>query len=201
MDEIKQNSDQVTVEPSQQASYNNQMKPLQSQISRFDLAVTRQIQSWPAWLHPLMTGVSLIGHPGTVTVVAASLLAWNVLKRNYELAIVAFASLASLIISAILKEIWKRTRPDTAQALGLHTYSFPSGHSYGSTVIYGLLAYLAWRHLPAPWNGIVPSLLVLLILTVGISRVYLGAHYPTDVLGGWLLGVIILLIIIKAGRI
>jgi membrane-associated phospholipid phosphatase len=79
----------------------------------------------------------------------------------------------------------------------IHSYSFPSGHSFGATVFYGLLAYLAWSRLPHPWNLLVVLLLVLLIILVGLSRVYLGAHFPSDVVVGWLLGGLSLFVIIK----
>ena len=177
------------------------MTPLITAINRFDLLVTRAVQGLPAALNPLMNFISMIGHPGTTTVVGFALLCYAAAKRNYHLAGAALISLVALIFSPVLKQIWHRTRPDTAHAVGLHTYSFPSGHTYSSTLIYGLLAYLAWRHLPGVWHLLVPIALVVFIILVGISRVYLGAHYPTDVVGGWVLGVAILALIIRAGRI
>jgi undecaprenyl-diphosphatase len=77
-----------------------------------------------------------------------------------------------------------------------NSYSFPSGHTVGSTVIYGLLAYLAWQYLPQPWNVIGAIFCVLLILLISLSRIYLGAHFPSDVVAGWVLGAIGLAVII-----
>jgi undecaprenyl-diphosphatase len=78
----------------------------------------------------------------------------------------------------------------------IKSYSFPSGHAYGGMVIYGLLAYLAYKHLPHPWNLLSALLLGMLIIVIGVSRVYLGAHFPSDVAVGWLLGAITLALIL-----
>jgi len=104
----------------------------------------------------------------------------------------------ALIVSTALKDITERTRPLTEYVtrMFVHSFSFPSGHTTGSTVAFGLLAYYCYHLLPSPLNYIALAFFTLLILLVGISRVYLGAHYPTDVIGGWILGGIVLGIVI-----
>jgi len=105
---------------------------------------------------------------------------------------------AVFYIGSLMKLVLQRDRPLTEYVAHMRyeTYSLPSGHAVGSTVAYGLLAYFAWQLLPQPWNYICASLLVILILLVGISRVYLGAHFPSDVIAGWLLGAVGLVAII-----
>ena len=72
----------------------------------------------------------------------------------------------------------------------LQTYSFPSGHAVGATVFYGFAAILLWFYIASKlWRAVIGTAIVAVIVTVGFSRVYLGAHYPTDVLAGFLEGV------------
>ncbi len=87
-----------------------------------------------------------------------------------------------------LKAFFHRTRP-TLQLATAHGYSFPSGHSFTAFVVYGLLAYLLWkRSIPRAWQVAGSVVLGALILLVGFSRIYLGVHFFTDVVGGFLLG-------------
>jgi membrane-associated phospholipid phosphatase len=126
----------------------------------------------------------------------AALLAGAWLTQRPLLIEAAALTLLVLPVSTLLKSLFRRLRPETAKALGLHNYSFPSGHSYGTVVAFGLLAYLALSLL-APAVGLIAALWLGLTITgVGLSRVYLGAHYPTDVAAGWLIGTVVLALII-----
>jgi undecaprenyl-diphosphatase len=100
--------------------------------------------------------------------------------------------MVTLLGSNALKLILQRTRPDTYIPRLYHSYSFPSGHAFATIAVLGMIAWLCWRHLAAPWGLIVAFICAAIVALVGVSRVYLGAHYPTDVLGGWLLGGIVL---------
>ena len=100
-------------------------------------------------------------------------------------------------LNSILKELINRPRPDTAYAHMFQSGSFPSSHAFGVTVIGVLLSYLALKYFSAQQGRVTTAALLVLALGVGISRLYLGAHYPTDVLAGWLLGGLSALFIIK----
>lgn len=173
------------------------MKPF---IHHFDMVWIDRLQSLPAGVRPVMDAATLVGQPVAVGVILAAFATYFWRAGQPLLAKTSLAGLICLPISTILKEIFRRARPDTYVAHLIHNYSFPSGHAFADTVGYGLLAWLAARHLPGPWSVIVPVLLVLLIILVGVSRVYLGAHYPSDVVGGWLFGLVILGTIIAVSR-
>lgn len=87
-----------------------------------------------------------------------------------------------------LKAFFQRARPSLRLAAA-HGYSFPSGHSFTALVVYGLLIALLWkRSIGRGWKVTGTVLLSALIVLVGFSRIYLGVHYFTDVVGGFLLG-------------
>ncbi|TYR76673.1 phosphatase PAP2 family protein [Rossellomorea vietnamensis] len=107
----------------------------------------------------------------------------------------------------LLKAYFKRERPDIEALVEQGGYSFPSGHSMGSFVLYGTLAFAVFRLYDHTWSKILgAAALMLLVLLIGLSRIYLGVHYPSDILGGfsaggvWLLFSILVYTFIKGGR-
>jgi membrane-associated phospholipid phosphatase len=172
---------------------------MQSYVRGFDTQFARLVALLPSWFAPVMQGATLLGSPSLVIGGALVIAAVSWLKHRPRLAYAELASLVAFGGNTVIKDIVHRTRPHTiyVEHMRIHSYSFPSGHSFGATVFYGLLAYLAYQHLPRPWSFTVPVLLTILIILVGISRVYLGAHFPSDVIIGWLLGGLSLLAIIK----
>ena len=97
---------------------------------------------------------------------------------------------AGLLIQ-VIKVTFQRARPDVFEPLLHETgWSFPSGHSVIAVVVYGLLGYFALRLSHMRWvRFAIGAATVALVLAIGVSRVYVGVHYPTDVLAGWSLGV------------
>jgi undecaprenyl-diphosphatase len=88
--------------------------------------------------------------------------------------------------------IFARARPDLASAIAeARWYSFPSGHAMGSFITFGTLAYLVLRQ-PWPWAAKSAGLAVAMtmVLLVGLSRVYLGVHWASDIVGGWSAGTV-----------
>ena len=163
-------------------------------ITTFDTIITQYITSWAPTLRPLFLLVTTLGSPVATMTIGGGIALYGYFHANLRLAIAGIAIWLTIGTGAIIKLIIARERPLTEYAanLALATHSFPSGHTSGSTVAYGLLAYLAWQLIPQPLGSIVVITLIVLIIFIGISRVYLGAHFPSDIVGGWLLGAIVL---------
>ena len=120
------------------------------------------------------------------------------LKNKKNSMLIAINLILVFLLNRILKIIVARPRPEVLKIVQEKGYSFPSGHSMVSTGFYGLLIYLIYKNVEN--KKIKYPLIValsILILLIGISRVYLGAHYATDVIGGWIIGALYLAFFIK----
>lgn len=167
-------------------------------VSTIDRDLASLVQKIPAAWEPFMVLVTAIGEPGVLFASGAAVAIIGLLRKDSKLVQIELLALAAFCGNSLIKHLVHRSRPDTlfVENMRLQSYSFPSGHAFGSTVFYGLLAYLAYSRLPAPWNYIISIGLVLLILCIGVSRVYLGAHFPSDVVVGWLFGLVALTVIL-----
>lgn len=102
------------------------------------------------------------------------------------------------LLNQILKIIFMRPRPEIMRLIDENGYSFPSGHSMVSTAFYGLLIYLIYKNVKnkyVKWIGII--FLILLILGICISRIYLGVHYASDVIGGFCFSIAYIIVFIN----
>jgi undecaprenyl-diphosphatase len=126
-------------------------------------------------------------------VLCVLLLIFGFVRRRY-LPLVAVPVVALILAwktSDAFKEFFHRPRPEHWLAIHETSASYPSGHAVLSSTFYGLLAYIVWRTWPAgPQRSIVIGLAMFWILATGWSRLALGAHYASDVLGGYLLGAV-----------
>ena len=102
------------------------------------------------------------------------------------------------LLNQLLKCVFRRLRPING-IISESGYSFPSGHSMVSMAFYGFLIYLLYKS-NFKYKNIFIGLLIVLILLIGISRIYLGVHYPTDVFGGFLLSISYLLLFIEISK-
>ena len=105
------------------------------------------------------------------------------------------------IINLIIKEIIKRPRPSVTRLVNESGYSFPSGHAMTSIAFYGFLIYLIYKRIQnkyLKWALII--VLCILIFLIGFSRIYLGVHYASDVISGFIAGAIYLIIFIKISK-
>ena len=134
-----------------------------------------------------MAAVSFLGAPTSLTLVAAAGSIMLLTRhRRVESAGLSMVVLGGALLNIGLKHLFERGRPVLDDPLfTLPTYSFPSGHAMASTVFYGLLATYFWQNRATrPWALIAIGAATLMVALVCLSRVYLGLHYLSDVLGG-----------------
>lgn len=111
---------------------------------------------------------------------------------------VTFDLVGVTVINQAIKHIVRRPRPNVLRLVEESGYSFPSGHSMVSMAFYGIVIYLFYKNVSNKYlKWLLITLLSLLILSIGFSRIYVGVHYFTDVVGGFLLGLAYLIIYIN----
>jgi undecaprenyl-diphosphatase len=145
----------------------------------------------PSWVEELARDVTALGSAGILALITAAAAGFLVLQRKRPLALYLVGAIAGgTILSTLLKWGFARPRPDlVAHGQVLYTSSFPSGHSMVSAVAFLTLgALLASGQTNRGMHAYLIGLAVFLTLIVGVSRVYLGVHWPTDVLAGWTAG-------------
>ncbi len=144
----------------------------------------------PPWFEEMVRDITALGSYAFIIIVVVAALGYLFLVRKYALsALVLAAVLGGMVISNVLKHGFDRPRPDFEHAAQVFSPSFPSGHATLSAVTFLTLGGLLTRA-NLDWRVKVYFLAVAIVLTilVGISRVYLGVHYPSDVLAGWCVG-------------
>lgn len=158
-------------------------------IIDFDSDIISFIQGFESPpLTVIMKFFTFIGSAPCVVVISILLLffLYKVLKHRLELILFISVVAGSAILNQILKQVFHRVRPDLHRLIDIVGYSFPSGHAMNAFTVYGMITFLLWRHIP---GRIGRSILILIsiffILAIGISRIYLGVHYPSDIIGGY----------------
>jgi len=145
----------------------------------------------PRWLQEMMRDFTGLGSTGVLTLVTLSAAGFLLLERKQHATVLLLISvLGGVLLSNALKLAFSRPRPPFADVAPLITpASFPSGHSMMSAVVYLTIGAIVARLRPDPRVGaLVLTLSILVTVIVGISRIYLGVHWPTDVLAGWAVG-------------
>ncbi len=145
----------------------------------------------PHWVEEALRDLTALGGYTVLGLVTATVVGYLLLVRKFHaVGLVLVASVGGLVLSNLLKGIFARPRPELVPHLSyVHSTSFPSGHSMLSAVIYLTLGSLLDRLVQRPALRLYfLAMALLLSFLVGVSRVYLGVHYPTDVLAGWAVG-------------
>jgi len=142
---------------------------------------------------PIVKGITQFGGAVFLIILAVIL---SIIIKNKKTAILIWANLGiSTLLNQILKHIVQRPRPTEFRIIDESGYSFPSGHSMVSAAFYGFLIYLIYKNIKnkkLKWSLI--TILSVLIVLIGTSRIYLGVHYTSDVLAGFLISISYLIV-------
>lgn len=146
----------------------------------------------PRWFEEAARDVTALGGTAVLTLLVAAVLGHLlIVRRSHAAVLVLGATVGGTVLSTLLKGVYARPRPDLVPHLSyVSSASFPSGHAMLSAVVYLTLGALLARLVEGKWAKVYfVGVAVLLTLLVGASRVYLGVHYPSDVVAGWGAGV------------
>lgn len=130
-----------------------------------------------------LAGSSKIVIPLSLAIMVALFLLF---RHRMELLLFLWVGITSNLLNDILKEAFKRERPNIHRIIEETGFSFPSGHSMAAFTVYGVLTFLLWRHISSrTGRTLLVAVCFLITAAIGWSRIYLGVHYPSDVIGGY----------------
>jgi len=168
-----------------------------------DLTITQGVQriDYPLFTD-LRVGISALGYAPTSGLILAGAVATLLLARLYREALFVVATEGAGLLTASIKLLVERPRPADGSirvVSAVLDYSFPSGHVVGYVCLYGFLFFLVYTLFRRSWRRTVALVMLgSLVGLVGISRIYLGHHWASDVLGGYALGAAYLLLLVEA---
>lgn len=145
----------------------------------------------PRWLAEVGRDMTTLGGVAFISLLTLTIAGYLWLRRLYgTLTLLLTSVVGGLIVSSVLKAVFARPRPDLVPHLSIvSTSSFPSGHAMMSAVVFLTIGTLLGRVVPEfRLKAYFLIIAIVLTLLVGVSRVYMGVHYPTDVLAGWAAG-------------
>lgn len=165
----------------------------------FDEAVLRALRSptnpadplGPWWVETMFKDITALGGTTVLTLITAAVIGYLLIDRKRAAALLVLVSVGGgTLLSTLSKNLVARPRPElVAHMVEVHTLSFPSGHAMLSATTYLTLGALLARVQPRRRLKIyLLAVAIIVTMLVGVSRVYLGVHWPTDVLAGWCAG-------------
>lgn len=141
------------------------------------------------FLTTLMEWTSAIGLSGTLVISALLVIVLSIRKHAREAVLLSLTLIMGLLLDNSLKFIFARPRPQIAPIQNVGNYSFPSGHAMNAFLFYSLLVYLSFHFFKRKNMRIIAIVFsIIMVLLIGASRVYLGVHYPTDIIAGYIAG-------------
>ncbi|WP_432362437.1 phosphatase PAP2 family protein [Sporosarcina sp. UB5] len=161
---------------------------LSGMIIGFDRSIIDAIQGLEAsWLTSIMLAFTFIGSTKVVMVLIIAMTAYLLwgLRARSQAYFFFFAMIGTIVLNQTLKFIFKRDRPEFHRLAEIGGYSFPSGHAMMGFSLYALFAILLWRRIRSTAGRIaLVAFAIFMFSMIAISRIYLGVHYPSDILGG-----------------
>ena len=165
-------------------------------VEPFDTAIYNLVRSLESdFFDKYFVFVTKFGNEIVVVVVVLLLM---ILFRNRDGWLLGILAANSALTNQIIKHIIKRPRPDVLKLIKQGGYSYPSGHSMIAIAVYGYLLYYVIKRVQNKYlKYLLSFLLGILILSVGISRIYVGVHYATDVIAGFILAIVEVMLVIN----
>ena len=168
---------------------------INNQVGWFDNTIYNAVRSINnSFFDQYFNFFTILGNPVSIIILLVVL---NIFLSRKDAIMCDILSITSVITNTIIKNIVRRDRPNVLRLVSEHGFSFPSGHSMISLTLYGYLFYISFTKIKNNKLRIITStMLLFLIVNICISRIYVGVHYSSDVLGGVLLGLFELILII-----
>ena len=166
-------------------------------IRTFDRMIGRWVEKLPRGIHPAMEFFTLLGQPPITVGISAISLGYGLALNKPFYIYAGIIAITTITLSSLLKIPLHRARPvnDYVKNMLFQTYSFPSGHAAGSLVSFGLAALIVMNKWPE-FSLIAWVVALIATFFVSLSRIYLGAHYASDIIGGWIVAGAGLIVII-----
>lgn len=162
-----------------------------------------RIMGFDSWVISVVTGFhselvtqvmvlfTTLGDAATVAAISlmALFLLYNLGSSRMELALFLAVVISSGVFNLLLKNVFQRMRPEFNPLVHADGFSYPSGHSMSAFALYGVLGFMIWLKVENKfWRSAMLLVCISMVLLIGTSRIYLGVHYPSDVIGGFLGG-------------
>jgi membrane-associated phospholipid phosphatase len=167
---------------------------VQNRLTAFDDKVTDLVLSYRRdWLTTFLIFITRVGTSiGYFIIIACLTIYFFLRSRNWKFILQTMAVLILATLSNIaLKQVINRARPTIEHLVTVYSLSYPSGHAMSAMGFYGFLIFLTFRYKMNTWvRGFLFFVLSFMIIAIGMSRVYLGVHFPSDVLAGFIGGLI-----------
>ncbi len=162
------------------------------QTTEFDIAILQSIYKLHTpLLNQIMTGITFLGNGSTLIFMSCLVGIFLLITRKFASAFnLIIVTTGGIGLNVWLKNIFARVRPALWERIvDAADYSFPSGHAMVSLVVYGFIGYLLIVNFRS-WSSVILFFTTLLILAIGFSRLYLGVHWPTDIIAGYAAGLV-----------